>query len=311
MLFLNFILWIISSYIKRKEITNLFDKYVWKEVLEKKEQENSSKKISEQKKVFVLFTDIEWFTSISEKLKPQQTIDMLNIYFKYMNQEIEKSGWFIDKYVWDAVIAFWEDKKYSDNVLKVILNMKILHKKINEEIREKISQDITINTRFWVHYGEVIVWDIWDESWKISYTIIGDNVNLASRLEWINKYYWTNIIISENILPTIKHSWNFYYRLLDKIIVKWKKEWIKIYELIATKSELDNLEYIKYIRKFEKWIYYYFTWNFITSFWILSELKQEKFSKDDIALNIMYDRVKLLKESPPKNWDGIWRYNVK
>ncbi len=310
-LFANLILWLLNSYIKRKEITNLFDKYIWKEVLEKKEQKNSSNKISEQKKVFILFTDIEWFTNISERLKPQQTIDMLNIYFKYMNQEIEKSGWFIDKYVWDAVIAFWEDKKYSDNILKVILNIKILHKKINKEIQEKISSDITLNTRFGVHYGEVIVWDIWDESWKISYTIIWDNVNLASRLEWINKYYWTNIIISENILSTIKHSGNFYYRLLDKITVKWKKEWIKIYELISTKSEFSDLEYVKYIRKFEKWIYYYFTWSFITSFWILSELKQEKYSKNDNALNIMYKRVKILKESPPKDWDGIWRYNTK
>lgn len=309
----NFVLWLLNSYIKRKQITKLFDQYVWKEVLEKKEDELSSnnKKISEQKKAFILFTDIVWFTSISEKLKPQQVIDMLNIYFKYMNQEIEKSWWFIDKYVWDAVIAFWEDKKYSDNILKVILNMKNLHKKINEEIHDKILSDININTRFWVHYWDVIVWDIWDKFWKISYTIIWDNVNLASRLEWINKYYWTNIIISETILPTIKYSTWFYYRLLDKITVKWKKEWIKIYELISSRNKFDNLEYIKYIRKFENWILYYLSWNFNSSFTIFTELKQEKFAKDDNALSIMYKRVKKLKENPPENWDGIWKYNMK
>jgi len=309
----NFILWVLASYIKRKQITKLFDQYVWKEVLEKKESEwmSQSKKISDQKKVFILFTDIEWFTSISEKLTPEQVINMLNIYFKYMNQEIEKSWWFIDKYIWDAVIAFWENKKYSDNILKVILNMKILHKKINEEIHEKISSDININTRFWVHYGDVILWDVWDEFWKISYTVIWDNVNLASRLEWINKYYGTNIIVSETVLPRIKHQGLFYYRLLDKIIVKWKKEWIKIYELISTKSDLTDVEYIKYIRTFEKWIFYYITWNFISAFSILSELKQEKFSENDNALEIMYNRVKLLKENPPEDWDGIWRYNTK
>lgn len=304
-LFLDFVFWLFSWYIKRREITNLFDKYVWKNVLEKKQ--SSIKWTSDNKNVFILFSDIESFTSISEKLSPEQVIKMLNIYFYHLWREIEKSWWFIDKYIWDSIMAFWEDVKYSDNILNVMLNMEKTHEKINEEIHEKIDKNINLKTRIWLHYGNVLVWDVWNASWKISYTIIWDNVNLASRLEWINKFYNTSMVFSQYVLDTIKHSANYTYRLIDKISVKWKKEWVKIYQLIWKNDVYSKF----YIREFEKWIYYYISWNFESAYTIFLKLISSNEGYKDKVLKVMFSKVKYLKENPPKIWEWIRRYNEK
>ena len=310
LLIIILILWAFNWYIKRKYIHNMFDKYVWEEVLQKKEESKTSN-ISQKKEIFILFTDIASFTSISEKIwKSSDIINMLNIYFKYMNEAIEKNNWFIDKYVWDAIIAFWENEEYADNILKHIIYMKKIHKKINNEIKEKIDNEIELKTRFWLHYWEAILWDVWDNNSKLSYTAIWDNINLASRLEWINKYYWTNIIISETVIERIKNRSNFIIRLLDNIKVKWKNKWIKIYELIWY-NEWNNYEDVEYYRKYEKWIYYYLNWNFTNALSILIDLKNTDLWKKDKTLSLMYDRILSLKNNPPENWDGVWVFNTK
>lgn len=306
-LYLDFVFWIFNWYIKRKEIIWLFDKYVWDSVLRKKQDWITN--ISDNKKVFILFSDIESFTNISGNLTPEEVIKMLNIYFYHLWREIEKSWWFIDKYIWDSIMAFWEDEENIDKIFDVLLNILKLHEKINNEIHEKINKNINLRTRIWLHYGDVLIWDVWNISWKISYTIIWDNVNLSSRLEWINKFYNTNIIFSESILDTIKYTRKYNYRLIDKISVKWKKEWIKIYEFIWNYDIYD----IKYIRWFEQWIYFYLNWNFkraYSMFLIIVKLYPD-IAKKDKVLQIMLERVESLRRNPPKTWEWIRRYNIK
>jgi len=205
-------------------------------------------------------------------------------------------------------MAFWENIKTADKILDVILSMDKLHKKINKEISNTLNKEINLKTRIWIHYWKVIVWDVWNFSWKISYTIIWDNVNLASRLEWVNKFYSTNIIVSEEIINKIKNRSFYKYRLIDKIAVKWKTKWIKIYQLLSNE---DNINDLMYIRKFEKWIYYYITWIFDSAFAIFSELKNSEIWKKDKVLDIMLERVKNLKNNPPEIWEWIWKYYKK
>lgn len=305
-LFLDFIFWIIYWYIKRRQIVNLFDKYVWDRVLEEKQKKSI---IVNEKKAFILFTDIENFTNISEKLSPKKIFEMLNIYFYYLWKEIEKSWWFIDKYIWDSIMAFWDSKKHVDEIFDVLLNMKQLHLKINDEIHKKVDKNINLKTRMWIHYWDVLIWDIWNYYWKISYTSIWDNVNVASRLEWVNKFYNTDIIFSEQVLNTIKHTSKYTYRLIDKIAVKGKSKWIKIYELISDKNLYDT----KYIRKFEQGVYYYISWNFDRAYMIFTDLLlwYEKIAQNDKVLKILIKRIEFLRKNSPKIWDWIWRYDTK
>ena len=294
----------------RKEfVTNLFNKYIWDKVLTKKE--NTKNNVADKKNIALMFSDIESFTNISEKLNPKEVIDMLNIYFKKTNTPIIRSKWFIDKYVWDAIMAFWEDMEYLDNVIYSIIQIQRIHPKIMADIKDKLWKDINIFTRIWLHYGEAIVWDVWDTKSKISYTAIWDNVNLASRLEWINKYYKTNIMISQNFYEKIQKKEEYAIRLLDKITVKWKTKPIKIYQVMPYYTHEIIHELVSYIKEFEQMVKFYFNWEFTQAKEIIDKLAILNLWKDDKVLNLYSERLKTLIENPPKNWDGVWKFTTK
>jgi len=294
----------------RKEfVTNLFNKYIWDKVLTKKE--NTKNNVADKKNIALMFSDIESFTNISEKLNPKEVIDMLNIYFEKTNTPIIRSKWFIDKYVWDAIMAFWEDMEYLDNVIYSIIQIQRIHPKIMADIKDKLWKDINIFTRIWLHYGEAIVWDVWDTKSKISYTAIWDNVNLASRLEWINKYYKTNIMISQNFYEKIQKKEEYAIRLLDKITVKWKTKPIKIYQVMPYYTHEIIHELVSYIKEFEQMVKFYFNWEFTQAKEIIDKLAILNLWKDDKVLNLYSERLKTLIENPPKNWDGVWKFTTK
>ena len=296
---------------KRKELLNkLFNKYVWEKVL-KKTDENKWWKIAEKKEIALMFSDIASFTNISEKLTAEEVIQMLNLYFEQTNKPIIKSHWFIDKYVWDAIMAFWENMESSDDILKAIIQIQKNHPKIMENVQNKLWKEIDIYTRIWLHYGEAIVWDVWDVNNKISYTAIGDNVNLASRLEWINKYYGTNIMLSETFYDKIEKKENFAIRLVDKITVKWKTEPINIYHTMPYYDFEITEELKDYLNKFEKWLDLYFKWEFEKSKDKFLELTIFKIWKEDPVLTMILKRLEYLIENKPKNWDWVWRFTTK
>ena len=247
------ILHILSINQKRKEYLHiLFNKYVWEKVLEKKDK-SKYWKLAENKKIAIMFSDIAWFTNISEKLSAQEVIQMLNIYFKHTNKEIWYSKWFIDKYIWD----------------------------------------------------------VWDKNEKISYTAIWDNINLWARLEWINKFYWTNIIISEDFYIKLKDKSSFIIRLIDKITVKWKTESIKIYHVFAKTHNEVSPELINYIKLFKKGLNLYFDWNFKKAKIELEMLEIFKIWQNDPTLKILLERINYLIQNKPKTWDWVWRFNKK
>jgi len=294
---------------KKDFITSLFKKYIWDKVLEKKYE--LKWKVAEKKQIAIMFSDIASFTNISERLNPQEVINMLNIYFEKINTPIIKSKWFIDKYIWDAIMAFWEDIENVDNIIYSIIQIQKIHPNIIQDIEEKLWKQIEIFTRIWLHYWEVVVWDVWDNKTKISYTAIWDSVNLASRLEWINKYYNTNIIISENFYKKIEKKEEYAIRLLDQITVKWKTKPIKIYQIMIYYKHEITYELISYIKEFEQMLEFYFKWDFNKAIWILEKLKILNLWKNDKVLILYEERLKTLIENSPENWDGIWKFTTK
>lgn len=195
--------------------------------------------------ITVFFSDIESFTSISEKMDAQTLFDFLNRYFSKMTQILLQNNWTLDKYIWDSVMWFFnaplslEKHEYyaCKTALEQINELKILNIEFKREWLP------ILNIRIWINTWEVIHGNLWAKKKRVNYTIIWDNVNLASRLEWVNKVYWTNIIISESVYNKVKKD--FIIRELDNIIVKWKEESVKIFELICFINTKYNKEVLK------------------------------------------------------------------
>ena len=296
---------------RKKYLNTLFNKYVWEKVLEEKDRSWIKEKLAEKKEIAIMFSDIKSFTNISEKLTPQEVIEMLNIYFEKTNTPLWNSNWFIDKYVWDAIMAFWDNVKNTDKILNAIINIQKIHPKIIKDVEQHIWKKIDIYTRIWLHLWEAIIWDVWDKNNKMSYTAIWDNVNLASRLEWINKYYWTNIMISESFYKKIKEKKNFAIRLMDKITVKWKSQPIKIYHVFPKLYNEITPELKEYIKSFEIWLDFYFKWDFKQAKEEFEKLEIFKLWKLDPTLKIFLERIDYMIKNPPENWDGVCKFEVK
>jgi len=295
--------------IDREKFKRWFSVYVWEKVLKKKE-ELLWWRLTEKKEIALMFTDIASFTDISEKLTANEVVNMLNIYFKKANFILKETDIYIDKYIWDAIMAFWEDNINFDLILEKAILFQKNHSNISENIYTAIWKKINLQTRIWLHYGVAVVGEIWNDP-KMNYTAIWDNVNLASRLEWINKYYWTNIILSEDFYFKLKRKVDFAIRLLDKITVKWKTKPIKIYNaLILSKNQITD-EIREYIKLFEIWLSYYFEWNFENAKKAFGELLLTDFWKNDKVLKVFIERVDYLLAHKPWKWDWIWRFKTK
>jgi len=220
-----------------------------------------------------------------------------------MSNIILDNKWFINKYEWDAIMALWwvfwkVEKFWVIDACKSCLLQQAKLKLLNEEWKKDWKDKL--NVRMWLHTWPAIIWNIWAAWRKMEFTALWDSVNLASRLEWVNKFYWTNICVSEEVYELAKEYFTFRY--LDKIKVKWKNIWVKIYELISyIWEEWDFKKDI--IKQFTTWLDYYFKRNFKEALKIFSYLS-ELWDKPSITYKSRCE--KYLLNPPPENWDWIW-----
>jgi adenylate cyclase len=224
-----------------------------------------------------------------------------------MSNIIMDEKWFINKYEWDAIIAlwwvFWKDSMESYQICLSSLEQQKRLKELNIEWWKRWFAEI--KTRIWIHYWHAIIWNIWAEWRKMEFTALWDNVNLASRLEWVNKFYWTNICASEDIYKLEKE--HFEFRYLDKIRVKWKENSIDIYELIALKWELSNKQKDLYL-KFEEAIELYKDMKFEEAWKVFTLLSKWW---DNPSTTYKQRCEVFQKKSPKADWDRIWTMDDK
>jgi len=220
---------------KSKEIKMAFSKYVSKDVVEEILKNEGAIELRGQKLFMsVYFSDIRGFTSFSEKMDPVELSELLNKYFTPMSAIITKHQGTIDKYIGDAIMAmFGAPLNYKDHAqqacsaaLGCIAALAVLNKEFLLKGWPEIKIGIGINT------GHMNAGNIGSETIQ-NYTVIGDSVNLASRLESLTKEYAVSIIISEFTYEIVKN--HFHCRELDKVKVKGKHELITIYELMSVK----------------------------------------------------------------------------
>lgn len=186
----------------------------------------------EKKAMTVFFSDIADFATISERTETEELLKNLAVYFSGMTTTIHENKGTIDKYMGDAIMAFWGAPNDMDNQAFYACQSALLCLKFLEDFNSEMERcgSPKFNTRMGINTGEVIVGNIGYEK-RLNYTVIGDNVNLASRIEDLNKNYGTNIIISESTYNEVRDK--VLARKLDYVIVKGKTKGIYIYELIC------------------------------------------------------------------------------
>ena len=194
----------------------------------------------ERRWLTIFFSDIENFTTISENSNPEALVEQLSDYFDIFNREILANAGTIDKYIGDSVMAFWGAPEPVANHASAACLTAIRIQQQLAEIRSKWreSNKPVLITRIGIHTGDVLVGNIGNES-RMNYTVVGDAVNLASRLEGMNKHFGTGILISEDTYREASHS--IEARPLGQVNVKGRVAPVTVYELIVPRVGADDV----------------------------------------------------------------------
>ena len=293
----------------RKWITSVFGKYVSPVVIDNLIKNPDKLNLGgEKRNITIFFSDIRGFTSISERLEPEELVHLLNEYLSQMSSIITKDQGLVDKYMGDAIMAFWgaplDQPNHTEiacsSSLEMMDKLRELQKKWKKEGIPSFEIGIGLNS------GDAIVGNMGSFD-RFDYTAMGDNVNLASRIEGLNKIYGTNIIIGENTHKAVKDK--FETRKLDAVKVKGKKRSILIYELLSQKDGVSEKQR-DFVKLYEAGLELYFKKKWKEA--IKSFQAALKLMDDDGASNVFINRCKeFLKNPPPKDWDGVWEMKTK
>lgn len=210
-----------SEQSRRTRLGRYFSPAIARRILENKGSETLT---GERKNITILFSDIRSFTSMSEKMEPEDVVHFLNEYLSAMTEQIFNHGGVLDKFMGDGILAYFgapiEKEDHSQSAIQCAIEMMNTLKKLNENRENKIQIGIGIHT------GETIIGDIGPEIRK-EFTIIGDPVNLASRLESATKTIGKPILVSEQVMNSARN--HFKWEFAGKVKVKGKEEPISLY----------------------------------------------------------------------------------
>lgn len=260
----------------------------------------------QEKEVSIQFSDVRNFTSLSEKLSPTQVTELLRDYLTPMTRIITEHEGTLDKFIGDAVMAFWNAPLDIDNhqekALKAAMKQLDALETLNVEFRRKYGFDIEIGIG--LHAGPVRVGNMGSDE-LFDYTLIGDNVNLASRLEGLTKYYGQRIIVSESIFVCCDD--NFRFRKLDDVRVKGREEPVAIYgAYLPAEAEARKEEF----RAYEMALSLYLDRRFSEAKLAFEQL--DRLGTERVLYNLYIQRCELLEHEPPNDdWDGVFTHETK
>jgi adenylate cyclase len=296
----------------RERIKDTFGKFVDPRIVTR--LIGSGAEQAERRTLTVFFSDIKGFSGISEQLTASAVVNLLNSYFGTVAEVIHAHRGFIDKYIGDAVMAFWVspfsagDDHASDACLAALAQQEAIVQLRAQlpEITGMRRDPPELVIRMGIATGEAVVGTIGSDSSR-SYTVIGDTVNLASRLESINKLYSTSLILSEETYRTAQHV--IEARELDLITVAGKTEPVRIYEAMARAGEIAP-EQIQLREMYANGLAAYRRqdWDEAQRCFESCQLGDA----DDGPSRLFIERISLLRCSPPPaDWDGVWHFEEK
>ncbi|TVQ38519.1 MAG: HAMP domain-containing protein [Spirochaetaceae bacterium] len=284
---------------QEQKIRNIFQKYVPIDVIDQFFANPESMLVGQNRTLAVLFSDIRSFTTIAERLPPDQIVESLNAYFSAMVDAVIARNGIVDKYIGDAIMAFFGAPVPHDNdavdAVRAGMDMLAALKTFNHSQAEKGLPTFRIGMG--INYGPVTIGNIGSEK-KMDYTVVGDMVNLASRLEGLTKHYRLPLLISESVYRQVESE--IPCRLVDTVTVKGKSQPNRIYApataLSAGQHKAWQLQH--------KGLEHYYRREFTTATRYLLAAHREL--PDDPVIRMFLLRCKHYIDSPPgPDWTGV------
>jgi adenylate cyclase len=290
-------------------IKGMFSQYVSKSVVNELLADPGKLKLGgERKTITILFSDIAGFTTFAEKKEPEELVSFINEFLNEMSEIIMSNDGTLDKYLGDAVMAFWgAPVAVEDHAYKACLTALQMQDKL-AELRDKwsLTGETPIHIRIGINSGEVIVGNIGGEK-RFDYTVLGDDVNLASRLEGANKEYATNIMISGSTFELVKDK--VLVRELDVIRVKGKTEPTTIYELISLSSDPKAIKAIDEMHEYFQGLELYRHKTFEAAMDYFNRCYEKL---GDYPSKVYLKRCEYYLQNPPAaDWDGVFELKTK
>jgi adenylate cyclase len=251
----------------------------------------------------VFFSDIEDFTSITENISPKDLMLQLSDYFDVMTKIIEQESGTVDKFIGDAVMAFWgapiSNEEHAIMACRAALKCQQIIGEFNKNW--EAEGKYPFRTRMGINTGYMIVGNMGSRQ-RMNYSVMGDGVNLASRLEMLNKIYSTSIIISKGTHRYVQNQ--FVTRTIDQITVKGKSQSVVIYELMAEKGTPDATRLAPLAERFEQAYKLYLKrdWQQAKS---MCETLLEEFPDDQVSAIYIERCTNFIEHEPDPSWSGI------
>ena len=292
--------------LERSKVRNAFSQYMSPVMVEKLAKSSESLKLGgERKEMTFLFSDIRGFTSISEKYKddPEALTDLINNLLTVLSNEILTTQGTIDKYMGDCIMAFWnapsEDEEHREKSIEAAFAMSKALNVLNEE-REKLKEE-KLSIGIGINTGDCIVGNMGSDK-RFDYTVLGDSVNLASRLEGQSANYGMQIILGEETTKGVSQEKYTFFEL-DLIAVKGKSEPVSIYTVFENKETLKDSNFLEDHNEFLK--------NYRSQNWeqARDHINKYRFSRPEFTLyySLFFERIdELSKEILPEDWSGVF-----
>ncbi len=294
---------------QRRQLRAAFDKYMSREVVEEIMRDPERIKLGgEKKELTVFFSDVAGFTTISEQLQPEELVELLNRYLSAMTDIIRRHRGNVNKYLGDGIMAIFGaplgDPNHATLACYAALDSQAELTKLREAWKAEGLPEIV--TRIGINSGLLVVGNMGSQE-RLEYTVMGDSVNLASRLEGANKFYDTLILLGPRTYELAQKD--IEAREVDVLRVKGKKEPVTVYELLARKGEL-SIERKKVMELYLEGLAAYKRRDFVTA--------QQRFEAA-LALDPVDGPSKVYRERaaaylaapPPPDWDGVYELKSK
>jgi adenylate cyclase len=284
---------------KNEIMTKMFSRYVNKDLLANlMANPKQMDSLGRLQKVSIMFSDLRGFTTISEKTNPQVLIQILNTYLQEMSGVLVANNATIDKFIGDAIMCFWNapipqanhQTTAVDACVEMLINL--------SHLKKRGKQFEQLNMGIGLHSGDVIVGNIGSDR-KADYTIIGDNVNLTSRLEGLTKNYGIHLIVTEAIVNAYQSKvskFDLIFRYIDSVKVRGKSEYIKVYQPLIRSPHWQSVK-----EQYEKGMQYYTNKNYSMALDSFGSI----ILNQDIPAQVMIHKIH--QKMPKQNSNTSWR----
>jgi len=292
----------------RSQLASQFGQYIPPEVVDELNKQDQSVQLSgENREMSVFFSDIRGFTNLSEQLTPQQLTRLMNIYLTGMTKVIHDHRGTVDKYIGDAVMAFWgaplEDKQHAKHALESALKMLEVLPELNQQLKQQNLPEVQVGMG--INSGSMSVGNM-GSSFRMAYTVMGDAVNLASRLEGLTKFYGCPLIVSGDLAAAVPE---YLYRTLDKVQVKGRAEPVVVMEPICLLKQCSD-DQKSLVELFDKGVASYQRMDWVTAEECFNTYLDQR--QEDHTANVYLMRIATFKASPPDDeWDGVFSHSSK